>query len=154
MLRRPRGFNLHAEDIADEVRYLSSSSSSVSESFGERRLTCALRGMVIGLTPPEIYWRDSRSQDRKVQMARTCQSKQMDNSPRPSLPLVPPKTRENAALFGLAKQKIENPVRSGNIHSGKSSQINILSTNESEISEVCSSVVVRQLTRQTHNKTS
>lgn len=40
---------------------------------------------------------------------------------------------ENAGLFGFAKQKMENPVSSGNIHSGKSSQIKILSVNESDI---------------------
>jgi len=56
----------------------------------------------------------------------TCQSKQIESSPRPSFPLLPPKTREATALFGAARQIMDNPVRSGKIHSGKSSQIKIL----------------------------
>jgi len=41
------------------------------------------------------------------------------------LPLLPPNIYVKSASFGLARQKMEKPVRRGNIHSGKSSQIKI-----------------------------
>src|SRR5882757_281637 len=63
----------------------------------------------------------------KFKFTPTCQSKQIERSPRPSFPLLPPKTRETAALLEAARQMMENPVRSGKIHSGKSSQKKILS---------------------------
>jgi hypothetical protein len=63
----------------------------------------------------------------KLGFILTCQSKPIERSPRPSFPLVPPNTRETAALLGAARQIIEKPVRSGKIHSGKSSQTKILS---------------------------
>ena len=40
-----------------------------------------------------------------------AQSKQSENSPRPSLPAAPPKMRVNQALFWLARQKMDTPVR-------------------------------------------
>ena len=46
----------------------------------------------------------------------------MENIPRPSLPLEPPKTRVNHAEFWLAKQKIEMPVKVGAMNSGNHSQ--------------------------------
>lgn len=55
-----------------------------------------------------------------------CQSKQMDRIPSPSFPLDPPNIRVNVCDFWFAKQKIEKPVRRGNIHSGKISQMNML----------------------------
>jgi len=61
-----------------------------------------------------------------VPVKPTCQSKEIERRPSPSLPLLPPNTRETVALFGAARQKIDTPVRRGNIHSGKSSQIKML----------------------------
>lgn len=40
-----------------------------------------------------------------------AQSKQSENSPRPSLPAAPPKMRVNQALFRSARQKIDTPVK-------------------------------------------
>ena len=55
-----------------------------------------------------------------------CQSKQIDNRPSPSFPFEPPKIRVKSADRGFAMQNIENPVRRGNIHSGRSSQKKML----------------------------
>ena len=56
-----------------------------------------------------------------------CQSKQIDNRPSPSFPFEPPKIRVKSTDRGFAMQNIENPVRRGNIHSGKISQKKMLS---------------------------
>ena len=56
-----------------------------------------------------------------------CQSKQIDNRPSPSFPFEPPKIRVKSADRGFVMQNIENPVRRGNIHSGRISQKKMLS---------------------------
>jgi hypothetical protein len=56
-----------------------------------------------------------------------CQSKQIDKKPSPSFPPEPPNIRVKSAERGFARQNIENPVRSGNIHSGRISQKKMLS---------------------------
>ena len=43
------------------------------------------------------------------------QSKHHASSPMPSLLLAPPKTLRNTTLLLLARQKIDTPVRTGNI---------------------------------------
>ena len=50
----------------------------------------------------------------------------MESRPNPSLPLEPPNTRVKSVDLGFARQNTEKPVSSGNIHSGKISQIKIL----------------------------
>ena len=65
--------------------------------------------------------------ESKFGFTLTCQSKEIDRSPKPSFPLLPPKTCEITTLFWAERQAIEKPVKSGKIHSGKSSQKKILS---------------------------
>lgn len=102
--------NIHAQDVPDQVRNLMKVVSTENRVRTDLHITCARKGMAIGLTPPDIY----------------CQSRQRDSKPRPSLPLDPPKMRVKSGDLGFARQKIEKPVRSGNIHSGKISQIKML----------------------------
>ena len=92
-------------------------------------LTCDFKGIAIGLKPLDMYCKSEcqlRYHGGSLVISLTCQSKQIERRPSPSLPLLPPNTLETAALFGAARQKTDTPVRRGNIHSGNSSQIKML----------------------------
>jgi hypothetical protein len=119
----------HAKKIAQEIRELFNKYVRLARVFEKRSYLCFERDNH-RVHPARNILSQIQSVIRstsKFVFTLTCQSKQIDRSPSPSLPLVPPNTRETAALLGTARHIIEIPVRSGKIHSGKSSQKKILS---------------------------